>query len=108
MAKKKKQTKGRKKEEEQVERSPFWLLAGGILLCVVALFMLLGGFGTGGALPKGLFNGAYWTFGWAAYLVPLGLIYWGVYKFMSEDHRISLAKLVSILGILVFMACWLF
>ena len=108
MSKKKKSSKGRKKEVEEVERSPFWPLTGGILLCVVALFTLLGGFGTGGPLPTGLFHGAYTAFGWAAYLLPLALVYWGVYKFRTEDHKIPLGKLLSMLALLVFAACWLF
>jgi len=108
MAKKKKSSKGRKKVEEVREPSPFWQLSGGILLCVTALFLLFGGFGTGGALPKGLFHGAYWTFGWAAYLLPFVLVYWGAYKFRSEDRRIPLSKLVSIFGVLLFTASWLF
>jgi S-DNA-T family DNA segregation ATPase FtsK/SpoIIIE len=108
MAKKKKTTKRRKKEEELVERSPFWPLAGAVLLFVAALFLLFGGFGTGGPLPKGMFKGAYWALGWAAYLLPFGLIYWGAYKFKSEDHRIPLGKLLSMFGILLFSACWLF
>ncbi len=107
MGKKKKTTKA-KKGQEEVEASPFWPLAGAILLCVLALFLLLGGFGTGGTLPKALFNGAYWTFGWAGYLVPFACIYWGVYKFRSEDHHIPLGKLVSIFGVLVFVSGWLF
>jgi S-DNA-T family DNA segregation ATPase FtsK/SpoIIIE len=107
MAKKKK-TSRKRKEEEIVERSPFWPLAGAVLLFVVALFVLLGGFGTGGALPTGLFKGAYWAFGWAAYLLPFALIYWGVYKFKNEDHRIPLGKLLAVLGILLFSASWLF
>lgn len=103
---KKKQTRGKKKLEE-VEQSPFWPLASGILLCVLALFLLLGGIGTGGVLPVGLFKGVYWAFGWAAYLVPVALIYWGVYKFKSEDHHIPLGKLLSMMGVLVFIAAWL-
>jgi S-DNA-T family DNA segregation ATPase FtsK/SpoIIIE len=108
MAKKKKTSRKRKQEEEFVERSPFWPLAGAVLLFVVALFVLLGGFGTGGALPTGLFKGAYWAFGWAAYLLPFALIYWGVYKFKNEDHRIPLGKLLAVLGILLFSSGWLF
>jgi S-DNA-T family DNA segregation ATPase FtsK/SpoIIIE len=108
MAKKKKTSRKRKQEEEFVERSPFWPLAGAVLLFVVALFVLLGGFGTGGALPTGLFKGAYWAFGWAAYLLPFALIYWGVYKFKNEDHRIPLGKLLAVLGILLFSSSWLF
>ena len=56
-----------------------WPLAGGVVLCVLALFMLLGGFGTGGSLPVGMFKGGYWAFGWAAYLLPVAFAYWGIY-----------------------------
>ncbi|HUS25785.1 MAG TPA: DNA translocase FtsK [Nevskiaceae bacterium] len=107
MANRKKQTRSKKKDIE-VEPSPFWRLTGGVLLCVLALFVLLGGFGTGGPLPKGLFHGGYWTFGWAAYLLPIALAYWGVYKFKSEDHRIPLGNLLSMLAVLVFSSSWLF
>ncbi|HSX34173.1 MAG TPA: DNA translocase FtsK 4TM domain-containing protein [Candidatus Saccharimonadales bacterium] len=109
MAKKKKSSRGRKRQEEEiVERSPFWPLAGAVLLFVAALFVLLGGFGTGGPLPKGMFDGAYWTLGWAAYLLPLALVYWGAYKFKNEDHRIPFGNLLAMAGILVFTASWLF
>ncbi|HSX32966.1 MAG TPA: DNA translocase FtsK 4TM domain-containing protein [Candidatus Saccharimonadales bacterium] len=108
MAKKKKSSRGRKQEVEELERSPFWPLTGAVLLFVVALFLLLGGFGTGGALPKGLFGGMYWTFGVAAYLVPFALVTMGVFKFKTEDHRLSFGKFVSILGVVVFSSAWLF
>lgn len=104
---KKKQTR-RKQKSEEIEQSPFWPLAGGVLLCVLALFLLFGGFGTGGPLPKGMFNAAYWALGWAAYLLPTALVYWGVHKFIAEDHKIPLGKLLSMLGVLVFISCWLF
>lgn len=105
MAKKKKQT--RKKKVEPAERSAFWPLTGAIVMMVLAIFVLLGGFNTGGPLPKGLFNGAFWTLGWAAYLTPVALIYFGVLKFKNEDYRIPLGNLVSMLTALVLTACWL-
>jgi S-DNA-T family DNA segregation ATPase FtsK/SpoIIIE len=108
MAKKKKQTRSKKKPEPVATRSSFWPLAGALLLCVIALFVLLGGFGTGGPLPKDLFHGAYWALGWAAYLAPVALVYWGINKFNSEEHQIPLGKLISMLGVLVFSAGWLF
>jgi S-DNA-T family DNA segregation ATPase FtsK/SpoIIIE len=107
MAKKKKTTR-KKSAPEPAEKSPFWQLTGAILLFVLALFLLLGGFGTGGPLPKGLFDGAYWTFGWAAYFVALALVYWGMFKFTSEDHQIPLSRLLSMLGVLAFLSGWLF
>jgi S-DNA-T family DNA segregation ATPase FtsK/SpoIIIE len=105
MAKRKRQS--RKKVQPVVEKSPFWPLAGAIILIVIALFMLLGGFGTGGPLPKGIFEATYWAFGWAAYLVPFALVYFGILKFNSEDHQIPLGKLVSMLAGLVLTASWL-
>jgi S-DNA-T family DNA segregation ATPase FtsK/SpoIIIE len=111
MAKKKKQTRStRAKKVTPIKSEPsnFWPLTGAVVLVVVALFLLLGGFGTGGSLPKDLFHGAYWTLGWAAYLTPIALVYCGVYKFINEDNRIPLAKLVSMIGVLLFISSWFF
>jgi S-DNA-T family DNA segregation ATPase FtsK/SpoIIIE len=107
MAKKKQTRKKKAAPEPVVERSPFWGHAGGVLLVLVALFVLLGGFGTGGPLPVNLFKGFYAVFGWAAYLSPVALAYWGIYKFVSEERRIPLSKLVSIVCVLLFSAGWL-
>ncbi len=106
MARKKKQTRTRKRAEAQAERSAFWPLSGAILMMVVALFLLLGGFGTGGPLPTSMFHGAYWTLGWAAYLTPVALIFFGVHKFTSEDRNIPLDKLASMLTLLFMSSSW--
>ena len=107
MAKKKKQTR-KKKVEEPVyhERSPFLAYSGAILLILLGVFALLGGFGTGGTLPKGLFRAAYWLFGYMGYLVPLAFVYWGVTKFASEEKKLPISKLMSLLGVLIFSASW--
>ncbi len=107
MAKKKNQTKRKKKKTEAVERSGFWPLSGAVALMIVAVFLLLGCFGTGGSLPKDLFHAAYWVIGWAAYLSPIALIFWGVHKFKSEDYQIPIAKFTSMLVALVASAAWL-
>ncbi len=109
MAKKanKKKTTRKRKVEQIEERSPFWPMAGAIIMILLALFLLLGGFGTGGPLPKGLFHGAYWLLGWAAFVAPIALVYFGIHKFMSEDKQIPLNKFVSMLGVLLFAAAWL-
>lgn len=75
-------------------------------MILIAVFMLLGGFGAGGPLPEGLFDAAFWTFGWAAYAVPVALIFFGVLKFTSEDHQIPLSKNVSMIAFLVMFAAW--
>lgn len=100
MAKKKKQTRKKKVESESPsERSAFWPLTGAILLIVLAIFLLLGGFGTGGPLPINMFGGVYWALGWAAYLSPIALLYFGIHKFKSEERKVPLAKMLSMLGL---------
>jgi S-DNA-T family DNA segregation ATPase FtsK/SpoIIIE len=109
MAKKKKSKKSSKKvAPEPMERSAFWPLAGAIGLYLIAFFLLLGGFGTGGPLPVNLFDGAYAVFGWGAYLTPFALAFWATYKFMTEDRRIPLGKFFSMLFFLAFAAGWLY
>jgi DNA segregation ATPase FtsK/SpoIIIE, S-DNA-T family len=105
MAKKKKRST--KKTAPPVEPSPFWPLAGAITLLVFAVFLLLGGFGTGGSLPVGMFAATYWALGWAAYMTPLALVYFGIHKFINEEWRVPLGKLTSMLAVLVLSASWL-
>lgn len=108
MAKKKKKSAKRKKTAPEVtERSAFWPLAGAILMFVLALFLLLGGLGTGGPLPQNLFAGAYAALGVAAYLTPVALVFFGVHKFKDEDYQIPFNKFVSMLTLLVISATWL-
>src|SRR5882762_7409811 len=107
MAKKKRQTR-KKPIKTDDQQSAFWQLTGGVILLVIAFLLLLGGFGTGGPLPKTLFHGAYWTFGWAAYLLVPACGLWGVLKFTSEDRKIPLNKLISMLAALVFASGWFY
>jgi S-DNA-T family DNA segregation ATPase FtsK/SpoIIIE len=108
MAKKKKTTrkKSTKAAEAALEKSHFWPLSGAVLLVVLAFLLLLGGFNTGGPLPVNLFHGAYWALGWAAYLMPVALVYWGVHKFKAEDKQIPLSNFMGMLAVLLFAAAW--
>jgi S-DNA-T family DNA segregation ATPase FtsK/SpoIIIE len=106
MAKKKKTTKKTTKKVEAAEPSPFWAYAGAVLLILIGAFLLIGGFGTGGSLPMNLFHGAYWALGWAAYLTPLALVYWGIHKFMAEDHQIPIGSLLGMSAVLLFASSW--
>lgn len=112
MAKKKKPVKRKStkaKVEAPKELSPFWGYAVAVVLMLVAVFLLLGSFGGGGPLPKGLFHAAYWTFGWAAYILPIILVYLGVYKFVSEEDKgITAEKVAGTVGLLVFASSWFY
>ena len=104
MAKKKKR-KSRAKEVK--EPNMFWRQAGALLLFMLALFLLIGGFGVGGNLPVNMFKGVYWALGWAAYLSPVALIYFGVLKFRTEEHEIPLHNFVSMVLLMTFLSSWL-
>lgn len=106
MAKKKKHSK-KKSQPEVSEQSAFWPMAGAVLMLILAMFLLLGAFGTGGKLPQELYKGAYWTFGWAAILTPVALIFFGIHKFISEDRQIPLGKFLSMSGLLAVTSAWL-
>ncbi|HET9174113.1 MAG TPA: DNA translocase FtsK 4TM domain-containing protein [Candidatus Saccharimonadales bacterium] len=106
-AKKKKQTRKKKVEAAPVERSPFWSYAFAVVLVLLGIFILIGGFGTGGTLPVSLFHGVYATFGLAAYLVPFVLGFWGVSKFRTEDRRAPLGTLASAIVTLLVASAWL-
>ncbi|MDB5184345.1 MAG: cell division FtsK/SpoIIIE [Candidatus Saccharibacteria bacterium] len=105
MAKKKKSSKSKKAPAPVIsERSPFWAYVGAIFMILLGLFIIFGGFNTGGTLPTSLFKGAYATLGWAAWLTPVALIYWGASKFKDEEHRIPVGKFASMLALLLFAA----
>ncbi len=106
MAKKKKRSH---KKQVRVEREPNMFLRGvwALLLFVIATFLLIGGFGQGGPLPKGMFSGVYAALGWAAYFTPVSLVFWGIYKFKTEEHKIPFVKILSMLLLLATSASWL-
>ncbi|HEY4963421.1 MAG TPA: DNA translocase FtsK 4TM domain-containing protein [Candidatus Saccharimonadales bacterium] len=110
MPKKKKSSKSRKKAApvEVAVPSPFVGYSIGVVLILIALFILIGGFGTGGSLPVDLFHGGYWLLGWAAFSLPIALVFFGVYKFMAEDHKIPTAKFISMILAVFFLSCLLY
>lgn len=98
MAKKKKsKNKKTTKPEPKKESSGFGLYAIAVLLLLVAVLLFIGGFNTGGKLPVALFHGFYWLFGWAAYVVPFGLIAASVLIFTTEDHKVPKDKMISLI-----------
>lgn len=108
MAKRKKHNKKRASKKE-IPREPniFVRQLGSIVLIVLAIFLLLGGFGTGGSLPVGMFDLVYKVFGAAAYLSPIALIYWAIHKFKSEEHDLPPSRLFSMSALLITFSCWL-
>jgi S-DNA-T family DNA segregation ATPase FtsK/SpoIIIE len=108
MAKKKKQTRKKAVEPVAADRSSFLDYSIAVVLITLGLFMLLGGFGTGGKLPVGLFHMGFWAFGWAAYLLPLALVFWGVYKFATEDRKLPASKIIGLTFVMLFGSAWFY
>lgn len=99
MAKKSKRGRKPKSKNNSEDRkvSPFWKQVYAFLLIILALFLILGGFDTGGAFPEWFFEQASWMFGMAAYFVPFTIIYLAIVKIRSENQSIPFGKLVSAL-----------
>ena len=102
--KKKKSTNKSPKKDIQSSTSTFWAYTAAIILFLLAFFILLGGFKSGGILPVDLFHATYWLLGWGAYVLPIFLVYYGIYKFKTEDHRVPLANLISTLVAIIFIS----
>ena len=99
MAKKKKTTK-RKSRAVAVDEAPqtsnhFWRQVFAFVLIVLSLFLFLGSFGWGGALPVKLFDIASWAVGLVAFTLPFVVMYLAFHKLRHEDHIIPFVKLFN-------------
>ena len=107
MAKKKKRASKKKapakKKQAEVPKEPnmFIRQVGASLMIVLAIFLLLGGFGTGGSLPTGMFGIVYSVLGVAAYLSPIALAYWAVHKFKADEYDLPFTHVISMSSMLV-------
>lgn len=107
MAKKKKRSRSKKPSNVPKEPNLFLRQIASVLLIVLGVLLLLGGFGTGGSLPIGMFDIVYSAFGWAAYLSPLALVYWGVHKLRAEENSLPFSRLLSMGAVLFVASVWL-
>jgi S-DNA-T family DNA segregation ATPase FtsK/SpoIIIE len=107
MAKKKKTTRKKKVQKETPELktgSYFWRQVTAFIMIVLALFVLIGGFGLGGTFPVHLFKTSAWFVGYGAFLVPFVLIFLAIAKFKHEEYQIPFSKLVTSLIFLAMLA----
>ena len=106
MAKRKKPGRPPKKDKKKETNSGFWRGVGAVILIVGGIVLGFGAF-INAPMPHDFWHGAWWAFGIAAIVAPLALIYLGALKFLSEDGRVPLPKMLGTLGLLVFLASWL-
>lgn len=91
MAKRKKRASRAKANKKSVQHTlpdGFWPQVGAVVLVVLALLLVLGMMGSGGAFPVGTYDIARNVFGWAIFILPVLFIFRAVQIFRAEDNRI--------------------
>ena len=106
MAKKRKYTKRKSQKDEAKDLSGFWRGVGALILIIAGIVLGFGAF-ISAPIPHDFWHGAWWALGIAAIAAPFALVYLGSLKFITEDQRIPLAKMLGVVGFLVFFASWL-
>lgn len=94
MAKKKgrKKGSGRKSTREAAPQHElpggFWRQVLAVLMIAAAIILVMTWFGSGGSLLNNIHSGTTWLIGFAAYLIPVLLVYLAVMVFRSDDNRL--------------------
>ena len=107
MAKKAKRGRPPKKQKSELKESGFWRGLAAVSLVIIGLVLAFGSF-IDAPIPKAVWDGAWMALGAAAIFAPFALIYLGGLKFITEDQRIPLPKIVGVMAFLVFFSSWLF
>ncbi|MDR3125766.1 MAG: DNA translocase FtsK [Candidatus Nomurabacteria bacterium] len=84
---------GKKKSAQKAKHAVpvgFWRQVGAVFLVVFVLVVYLGLLGLGGVFPVGLAGALLWLIGWAAWVLPLLLVWQAVAIFQTEDNRVPL------------------
>ena len=108
MAKKKKKNPKKLKIDDQIKKSLFWSIAISVVIIIIAILSFIGGFGSGGPLPRGLFHALYWTFGWGAWVAIVCLVGYGVLKLKDETKNVSLGRSIGLVLVVILSSGWLF
>jgi S-DNA-T family DNA segregation ATPase FtsK/SpoIIIE len=105
MAKKKKRTAAKKKAEPK-KNTGFWHSVYAVTLIIAGVVLAFGAF-ISAPVPHGFWNGVWWALGASAVITPLILMYLGILKFVSDDHRIPFPNLFGSVALLVFLASFM-
>lgn len=105
MARKRKRVNAKKNRADV--NSGFWRGFGAVLLIVAGIVTFFGAF-INAPVPHWLWKESWNAFGVATIFVPPVLIYLGTLKFVSEEQRIPLTKLIGAFSILLFFSSWFY
>src|ERR1700759_4651060 len=108
MAKKAKRGRPPKKAEKKSNNNgAFWRSLAAVTLIIFGVILLFGAF-ISAPLPHSVWHGFWWALGAATVMAPFALIYLGLLKFINEEQRIPLPNMVGTVGLLIFLASWLY
>ena len=109
MAKKKKKNNQKKTKDLDLEKKSLFIpMAIAVVAIILAALALIGGFGSGGPLPRFLFHALFWTFGWGAWVAIVCLVAYGIFKFTDENKKVGTGRSIGILSFVVLSSGWLF
>ena len=108
MAKKKKKNNKKIKDADLTQRSLFLPMSVAIVTIILAILALIGGFGSGGPLPRALFHALFWTFGWAAWMAIICLVGYGIFKLSDENKKVGIGRSIGLLSVVILSSAWLF
>ena len=82
----------------------FWRQVGAVLMIAVSVILVLTWFGSGGSALNEIHKVAMYLIGFAAYLVPVLLVYLAVMIFRSDDNRLPVPMWVAAFLMIVWAA----
>src|SRR5574344_420846 len=95
MAKRRKRRSSRDPAPEHELPGGFWRQAGAVLMFAFAVVLIATWFGSGGSVLNIIHKAFLYIIGYAAYFVPVLLVYLGVMIFRSEDNRIAISVWIA-------------
>ena len=96
-----KKSKNQDKEESAGLPEGFWRQVIVVLMILLAILLMFGSFGTGGAVAEGLFDWMRSLVGYVAFFAPFFLVFAAFQKQRGDSHKIPRSTFV---GLVIFIA----
>ena len=103
MAKRKRKSSARDVAPEHELPGGFWRQVGAVVLLAVAVILVMTWFGSGGTLLNNIHTASLYLIGYAAYFIPILLVYLSVMIFRSETNQLPIATWIAS----ILMVAWL-
>ncbi len=103
----KRTTKKSAKKTKEIEHElpgGFWRQIVAVLLLALAVILIITWFGSGGSLLNRIHAFCMWLIGWAAYLLPILLVFIAIKIFRGEGNRVSPAVWLSAILLVIWSA----